>query len=78
MFRVPPAPAPAPPRTSEDWEAIIGGNWVNKIGVFVTVIGLAYLLNYAYTQMGAFGRVAVSLGLSLSLLVAGVIFERRE
>src|ERR1035441_7566667 len=26
-------------RTSEEWEALIGGNWVNKIGVFVAVIG---------------------------------------
>ena len=44
--RVQPAAAP-PRRTSEDWEALIGGNWVNKIGVFVAVIGIALLLNYA-------------------------------
>ena len=53
-------PAPAH-RTSEEWEALIGGNWVNKIGVFVAVIGIALLLNYAYTQLGAAGRVALSL-----------------
>ena len=65
-------------RTSEEWEALIGGNWVNKIGVFVAVIGIALLLNYAYTQLGAAGRVALSLGASLAMLVAGVVFERRE
>jgi uncharacterized membrane protein len=65
-------------RTSEEWEALIGGNWVNKIGVFVAVIGLALLLNYAYTQLGAAGRVALSLGAGLAMLVAGVVFERRE
>src|ERR1035438_10901902 len=32
-------------RTSEEWEALIGGNWVNKVGVFVAVIGIALLLN---------------------------------
>jgi hypothetical protein len=65
-------------RTSEEWEALIGGNWVNKIGVFVAVIGIALLLNYAYTQLGAAGRVALSLGASLAMLAAGVVFERRE
>src|SRR4051812_40555111 len=32
-----PIQPPAAPahRTSEDWEALIGGNWVNKLGVFV-------------------------------------------
>jgi uncharacterized membrane protein len=65
-------------RTSEEWEALIGGNWVNKIGVFVAVIGIALLLNYAYTQLGAAGRVALSLGASFAMLIAGVVFERRE
>src|ERR1019366_8994378 len=65
-------------RTSEEWEALIGGNWVNKIGVFVAVVGIALLLNYAYTQLGAAGRVALSLGASLAMLAAGVVFERRE
>jgi hypothetical protein len=65
-------------RTSEEWEALIGGNWVNKIGVFVAVIGIALLLNYAYTQLGAAGRVALSLGASFAMLFAGVICERRE
>ena len=76
---VQPAPAPAPAhRTSEDWEALIGGNWVNKLGVFVAVIGLALLLNYAWDQIGASGRIALSLAASFALLVSGVVFERRE
>jgi uncharacterized membrane protein len=80
----PVAPPPFQPaavpvhRTSEEWEALIGGNWVNKIGVFVAVIGIALLLNYAYTQLGAAGRVALSLGASFAMLIAGVVFERRE
>jgi hypothetical protein len=65
-------------RTSEEWEALIGANWVNKIGVFVAVIGIALLLNYAYTQLGAAGRVSLSLGASFALLISGVVFERRE
>src|ERR1035441_3979348 len=78
-FRPPFQSAPAPARrTSEEWEALIGGNWVNKIGVFVAVIGIALLLNYAYTQLGAAGRVALSLGAAFAMLLSGVIFERLE
>jgi uncharacterized membrane protein len=80
---IPPPAQPAPAaarahRTSEDWEALIGGNWVNKLGVFVAVIGLALLLNYAWDQIGASGRIALSLAASFALLVSGVVFERRE
>jgi hypothetical protein len=46
--------------------------------VFVAVIGIALLLNYAWDQMGAAGRVALSLAASFSLLASGVVFERRE
>ena len=78
-FRPPLEPPAAPAhRTSEDWEALIGGNWVNKLGVFVAVIGLALLLNYAWDQVGAPGRIALSLAASFALLISGVVFERRE
>src|SRR6185369_7498032 len=74
-----PEPTLAPVhRTSEEWEAVIGGNWVNKIGVFIAVVGIALLLNYAYTQLGAAGRVALSLGASLAMLMGGVFCERLE
>jgi uncharacterized membrane protein len=46
----PPQPTPAriPVRTSEEWEAPVGGNWLNKIGVFIVVLGLAFGLDYAF------------------------------
>jgi uncharacterized membrane protein len=81
-YRAPkPSPAPSPaatPRSTEDWEAIIGGNWANKIGVVVTIFGLGYLLQHAFTQMGPGGRVAVSLLVSVAMLIAGTLFEPRE
>ena len=79
-----PIPQPAPaPRTAtlnatRDWEAILGGNWLNKIGVFVLVVGLALLLSYSFTQFGPLGRVAICLAASLSLLAAGAILESKE
>jgi len=70
---------PAPPRrSSEEWEALVGGNWLNKIGVFIVVVGLAFGLDYAYTRLGPAGRVALSLAAAFALLAAGVLFERRE
>jgi len=73
-----PEPVPTVQRTSEDWEALLGGNWLNKIGVFVVVIGLALLLNYAYTHIGPAGRVALSYTGALAMLIAGVTMEPRE
>ena len=63
---------------STEWETILGGSWLNKIGVFVLVIGLALLLRYSFTQFGPLGRVAICLAASFSLLAAGAIFESRE
>jgi len=78
----PPLPAfasvAAPKRSSEEWEALLGGNWLNKIGVLVLVIGIALLLGYSFTHMGPVGIVAISLAGSVAMLVAGVILEPRE
>jgi uncharacterized membrane protein len=75
----PPLETPAPRRMlPEDWEALVGGNWLLKVGVFMVVLGLAFGLDYAYTRIGPAGRVALSLAASFAMLVAGVLFERRE
>jgi uncharacterized membrane protein len=78
----PQSPGPRSPRvpvrTSEEWEALVGGNWLNKIGVFIVVVGLAFGLDYAYTRLGPIGRVALSLAAAFAMLAAGIVFERRE
>jgi len=73
--RPPEQPVAAAPR---EWETILGGNWLNKIGVFVLVVGLALLLSYSFTQFGPLGRVTICLAASLSLLAAGAILESKE
>ena len=74
-----PEPVPVPrSRTSEEWEALLGGSWMNKVGVFVVVVGLALLLNYAYTHIGPAGRVALSYTGAFAMLIAGIVVERRE
>lgn len=71
-------PEPHRARTSADWEALVGGNWLNKAGVFILVIGMAFALGYSFTMMSPAGRVALSLGVGAAMLAAGVMFEKRE
>ena len=61
----------------EEWEAVVGGSWLNKLGVFVLVIGVALLLSYGFTQMGPGGRAAIGLGVSFTMLVGGFFVEKR-
>jgi hypothetical protein len=88
-----PPPAPAPPpvalptfaapvpprpsRSSEEWEALVGGNWLNKLGILVLVIAIALFLGYSFTQLGHGGRAAIGLAVSIALLAGGVTMERR-
>jgi len=82
--RVEPPPVRLPQVTTgqearpTEWEAILGGNWLNKIGVFVLVVGLALLLRYSFTQFGPLGRVTICLAASFALLAAGAILESKE
>ncbi len=64
--------------SGQEWEALIGGNLFNKLGALVVVIAIALLLSYSFTQMGPAGRVTTGLAVSLSLLAAGIVVERKE
>jgi uncharacterized membrane protein len=61
----------------EEWETIVGGNWLNKLGVFVLVIGVALFLGYSFTRVGPAGRAAIGVAVSLAMLAAGFVLERR-
>jgi uncharacterized membrane protein len=61
----------------QEWEAVVGGSWLNKVGVLVLVIGIALLLGYEFTRVGPAGRVAIGMAVGLTMLVGGVLLERR-
>ncbi|HEX9700725.1 MAG TPA: DUF2339 domain-containing protein, partial [Acidobacteriota bacterium] len=61
-----------------DWEEVIGGDWLNKLGALVLVVGIALLLAYSVARMGPAGRVGLGMAASAALLIVGVISERRE
>ncbi len=62
----------------QEWEAVVGGSWLNKLGVLVLVIGIALLLGYEFTRVGPAGRVAIGIALSLTMLIGGVFIERKR
>jgi len=62
----------------QEWEAVVGGNWLNKLGVLVLVIGIALLLGYEFARVGPAGRVAIGMGAGLTMLLSGVFIERKR
>lgn len=70
-------PVPTPATATPDLEAVIGGNWLSKLGVFILLIGLALFLGFSLTAMGPSGRIAVGLATGLALLGAGIAAERK-
>jgi uncharacterized membrane protein len=72
------APTPNPQPLTPDFETLVGGNFLNKVGVFVLVIGIALALGYSFTRVGPAGRVAISLAASLAMLVSGAAIEPRD
>lgn len=80
--QTPPAAEPPswtlPSLPSEEWEAIIGGSWLNKLGALLLVIGVALLLRYSLTYLGPAGKVAIGAFAGLLLLAAGIAIERRQ
>jgi hypothetical protein len=75
---VPPDSALPTPADQDAWEVTVGGSWLNKIGVLIFVIGLALLIGYSMTHVGPAGRIAIGFAVSLSMLAAGVVLERRD
>jgi hypothetical protein len=62
----------------EEWEALVGGSLLNKVGALVLVIGIALFLGYSFTHMTPGGRALTSLAASLVLLGGGVFLERKQ
>ncbi|MEO8130569.1 MAG: DUF2339 domain-containing protein, partial [Bryobacteraceae bacterium] len=60
----------------EEWEALVGGSLLNKLGALVLVVGVALFLGYSFTQMAPGGRAAIAMAVSVSLLGAGIWTER--
>ena len=62
-----------------DWEQIIGGNWLARVGVLAVIIGVAFFLKLAFDNdwIGPAGRVALGIAGGLVMLGAGEFWHKR-
>lgn len=62
---------------NEEWEALIGGSILNKLGALVLVIGIALFLGFSFGRISPAGRAAMASAVSLAILGGGVWAERQ-
>lgn len=67
-----------PTRSSHDLEEILGTNWLNKLGIVILVLGVAFFLAYQLKTLGPVGKVLVGYVVSGALLGVGVWMERHN
>jgi len=75
---VTPQPAPVPPRvraksrSKEEWEALIGGKLLNRIGALALILGVGFFLQYAFANDWITEPLRVLIGVLLGIgLLAG-------
>ncbi len=69
-------PAPAKPR---EWEQVLGGNWLARIGVLALIIGVGFFLKYAFDNnwLGPAARVILGGIVGLGMLILGNWWRKR-
>ena len=70
-------PGPIPTTRSISLEERLGQNWLSKIGIVLVVLGIATFLGYKLVTLGPLGKSLTGLISSLTLLVGGLILDRR-
>jgi uncharacterized membrane protein len=69
---LPPPPPRAPSKTKEEWEALIGGRLLNRIGAIALIIGVGFFLKYAFDKNWINEWVRVLIGVAIGgALLAG-------
>ncbi len=64
--------------SSQEWELLVGGNILNKLGALVLVIGIALFLGYSFGHVTAAGRATIAGLTSTASLCAGIHLERKN
>jgi hypothetical protein len=65
-------------KSSLDLEEALGTNWLNKLGIGILVLGVAFFLIYQLKEVGPAGKVTVGYAVSAAMLGAGIWFERNN
>lgn len=83
---VPPAPVeealpieekPVPEKERE-WEQVLGGNWLARIGVLALIIGIGFFLKYAFDNNWLGPSARVILGVIAGLIMLGLGYYWRQ
>jgi uncharacterized membrane protein len=75
----PPPPREHPPTKPREWEQILGGNWLARIGVIALIIGVAFFLKFAFDQnwLGPTARVILGVVAGAIMVGAGYYWRKR-
>jgi len=65
-------------KSSLDIEEMLGTNWLNKIGIVILVLGVAFFLAYQLKSLGPAGKVFGGFVTAAAMLGAGIWFDRGE
>ncbi len=66
----------APPR--ETVETIIGRYWLNRAGIFVLVLGIAFFILYTFQYLGAWAKLGIGWMIAGGLLGLGIRLDRHD
>jgi uncharacterized membrane protein len=64
-------PEAKPPKPPREWEQILGGNWLARIGVLALLFGVGFFLKYAFDRNWILPTVRVLLGVVAGLIMLG-------
>jgi len=64
-------PEVKPPKPPREWEQILGGNWLARIGVLALLFGVGFFLKYAFDRNWILPVVRVLLGVVAGLIMLG-------
>lgn len=79
LYATIPPPAEEEKRQPTEWEQILGGSWLARIGVLLLIIGAGFFLKYAFDQnwLGPAARIILGVVAGLGLLTGGHFWRRR-
>lgn len=64
----------------QNLEAMIGGTWLNRIGIVAFLFGIAFFLKYAFDNqwIGPAGRIMIGCIAGITLLALGELYQHRK
>jgi uncharacterized membrane protein len=86
--RTPPFASPRPPhrpsaverwfqtaRTTDEWEQLIGGRWLNLIGALALILGAGFFFKYAFDHNWISPALRVAMGVALGLALLDIAYR---